>query len=259
MVCRRAPAAPISILGLPVYPVDLKSTLVTVSAWIEDSRLLESDTSTRPRLHQIVTLNPEIVMSAQHDCEFASILRSADLSVADGTGVVWAARRRGYKLARVTGVDLLERTAELAAEHKYQLFLLGAAPGVAAAAARALGERHPGLLPVGTFSGSPDREAQTGILAHLTQSRPDILFVAFGSPAQERWIAGLRKELGSAGVSVAVGVGGAFDTISGRIPRAPSWMRQVGLEWLYRLLRQPWRWRRMLALPRFALAVWRAL
>jgi len=155
----------------------------------------------------------------------------------------------------VTGADLLEHTAQLAAEYGYRIFLLGAEPGVAAATASRLARRYPMLQLAGTLSGGPQTGAQTSILADLNATQPDILFVAFGSPAQERWIAGLRDELSRAGVCVAVGVGGAFGFMAGRTPRAPYWMQQVGLEWFYRLLRQPWRWRRMLALPRFVLAV----
>ncbi|MGO8948236.1 MAG: WecB/TagA/CpsF family glycosyltransferase [Ktedonobacterales bacterium] len=230
-------------------------TLATIAQWIHSAHQAGPGTATAKALHHIVTLNPEIAMAAQGDPLLAAIIGKADLSTADGVGITWAARLRGQKLARVTGTDLLEATARLAAEHGYRLCLLGAGPGVAAQAASALAKRYPSLLPVFTLSGSPASEAEAAILAELTNTRPDILFVAFGSPAQERWIAGLRDELGRAGISVAVGVGGAFDYTSGRILRAPYWMRQVGLEWFYRLLREPWRFRRMLALPRFVLAV----
>ncbi len=247
------PPPSVLVLGLPVHRVDLNGTLAAISRWIDRQR----QTCQGTVLHQIVTLNPEMAMTAQSDPRFAAIIGNADLSIADGMGIVWAARLRQRKLARVTGVDVLEGTASLAAKNGYRLFLLGARPGVAAAAAEALARRYPLLPPVGTLSGSPENGARAALVMELTRTRPDILFVAFGSPAQERWIAGLRSELGGAGVSVAVGVGGAFDYVSGRIIRAPYWMRRLGLEWLYRLLREPWRWRRMLALPRFALAVWR--
>src|SRR5262249_44835572 len=132
------------------------------------------------------------------------------------------------------------------------LFLLGAAPGVADEAADQLRARHPDLVVAGTLSGSPAEAAADTILGAIRAARPNVVCVAFGSPAQERWIAAHRAQLGAL---VAVGVGGALDFLAGRVPRAPGWMRRAGLEWLYRLWRQPWRWRRMLALPRFALAV----
>jgi N-acetylglucosaminyldiphosphoundecaprenol N-acetyl-beta-D-mannosaminyltransferase len=166
---------------------------------------------------------------------------------------VLAARLLGVRLReRVTGVDLLEAFTGLAAERGFRIYLLGAPPGVARAAGEALVRRHPGLVVAGSYAGSPATEAAETILARLAAARPDALFVAFGSPAQERWLAARRGQLGAA---VAIGVGGALDMLAGRVPRAPHWMRRAGLEWLYRLWRQPWRWRRMLALPHFAVLV----
>ena len=132
---------------------------------------------------------------------------------------------------------------------------MGAAEGVARAAAEQLRRRHPGLDVVGTHAGSPAPEDEDEIVGNITRARPDILFVAYGAPQQEKWIA---RNLGRLGVPVAMGVGGAFDFISGHAKRAPGWMRRFGLEWLYRLCHEPWRWRRMLALPRFACLVLRA-
>ncbi len=247
------------VLGLPVHALAMEQTLAWIARRIDERADANGSaaTATPPAqpLHQIVTLNPEIVMAAQRDESLRAAITSADLCIADGVGVVWAARRRGQRLERVTGVDLLERTAQVAAARGWRLFLLGAAPGIAELAGEVLQRRYPGLQLAGAYSGGPQATARDDILTRLATMRPDILFVAFGSPAQERWIAGLREVLGAAGVSVAVGVGGAFDFIAGHVPRAPRWMRRVGLEWLYRLLREPWRWRRMLALPRFALAV----
>jgi N-acetylglucosaminyldiphosphoundecaprenol N-acetyl-beta-D-mannosaminyltransferase len=252
-----APPTAIEVLGLPVHQVDLAASLAQIARWIEDNHQLHRCTPTVAPLHTIVTLNPEMVMAARDDPELARVIIQSDLTVPDGVGIVWAARLRGRKMVRVTGVDLLEGTTQLAAQSGYRIFLLGAGPGVAAEVASRLAARYPLLSPVGTSSRGPQSGDEAGILAELADTRPDILFVAFGSPAQERWIAGLHNELGLAGVSVAVGVGGAFDFISGRIPRAPYWMRRVGLEWLYRLWLEPWRWRRMLALPRFVVVACR--
>jgi N-acetylglucosaminyldiphosphoundecaprenol N-acetyl-beta-D-mannosaminyltransferase len=250
----KAPVLTTTVLGLPVHQVGLEAALAQITSWIEEGHARRPGESPAA-LHHIITLNPEIVMAAKRDPLLAATILRADLTTADGVGVTWAARLNGRRLTRVTGIDLLEQSAQLAAERGYRLFLLGAAPGVAAEAAARLTERYPALQPPGTFSGSPAAGAETAILARLRQSRPDMLFVAFGSPAQEHWITHMRDELGQAGVGVAVGVGGAFDFISGRAKRAPGWMRKVGLEWAYRLSREPWRWRRMLALPRFVLAV----
>jgi N-acetylglucosaminyldiphosphoundecaprenol N-acetyl-beta-D-mannosaminyltransferase len=243
------------ILGLPVHQVDLETTVAQMTDWIEQARMSSPGNSETMVLRHVVTLNPEMAMAARRDTVLATSIIQADLTIADGIGITCAARLQGQRIPRVTGVDLLERSARLAAEHGYRLFFLGAAPGVAAAAASRLAARYPDLSPPGSWSGSPEPGAEEGILEQLSADHPDILFVAFGSPAQERWISRLHDGLRAAGVSVAVGVGGSFDFISGQVPRAPLWMRRVGLEWVYRLMREPWRWRRMSALPRFALAV----
>lgn len=250
----KAPVLTTTVLGLPVHQVGLEATLAQMTSWIEEAHARRPGEAPAA-LHHIVTLNPEIVMAAKRDPLLADVILRADLTTADGVGITWAARLHGRRLTRVTGIDLLEQSARLAAERGYQLFLLGAAPGVATEVAARLVERYPMLQPPGAFSGSPAAGAEAGILERLNQIRPDMLFVAFGSPAQERWIAHMQGELGRAGVGVAIGVGGSFDFISERAKRAPGWMRKVGLEWVYRLIREPWRWRRMLALPRFVLAV----
>jgi N-acetylglucosaminyldiphosphoundecaprenol N-acetyl-beta-D-mannosaminyltransferase len=200
--------------------------------------------------HQIVTVNPEFVIMAREQSDFRCVLQRADLAIPDGIGIVWAARLLGDRLPeRIGGVDLVELLAAWAAREQRSIFLLGAGPGVAEAAARRLLQRHPGLSIAGTHAGSPAREHEAAIVSLVRQAQPDILLVAFGAPRQDLWIARTRHLLQ---VPVAMGVGGAFDFISGRVPRAPRPLRRVGLEWLYRLIRQPWRWRRMLALPRFA-------
>lgn len=250
----RAPRA--TVLGLPIDLVDMGATLDAMAGWIAPS--CATDATPQPlhrvgaerRTRQIVTLNPEMAIAARRDPALAAAIRSADLVTADGVGVVWALRMQGVQaVRRLTGVDLLDAFASLAARRGYRVFLLGAAPGVAQAAAARLEKRYPGLLVAGTHVGSPRREDERDTLARIHAARPDVVFVAFGSPAQELWVARNREELGAA---VAVGVGGAFDFIAGRVPRAPAPLRRAGLEWLYRLWREPWRWRRMLALPRFA-------
>jgi N-acetylglucosaminyldiphosphoundecaprenol N-acetyl-beta-D-mannosaminyltransferase len=202
--------------------------------------------------HQVATINPEFVMSAQKDQEFSKVLESADLCLADGTGVVWAARRQGCELGGpVPGVDLIPPLAALCARRGFRLFLLGAAPGVAAELAARLRTEHPGLE-VAAHPGSPDPSSDEQTLRLIHEHRAQVLLVAFGAPKQDLWIARLGDRLG---VSVAIGVGGAFDYLTGRVPRAPVWMRGAGLEWLHRLANQPWRIRRMVVLPGFAIKV----
>ncbi|GAB4546500.1 MAG: WecB/TagA/CpsF family glycosyltransferase [Anaerolineae bacterium] len=208
----------------------------------------------RPR--QIVTVNPEFVMAAQSDAGFRQIINSSALALPDGVGVCWASRRLGRPLPeRIPGVDLVERLAALSAERGYRLFFLGAMPGVADKAVQMLGKRYPGLVLAGIYSGSPRPEDLDTILDRVRAAHPHILFVAYGAPVQDYWIARNMERLG---VPVCIGVGGTFDYLAGVHPRAPRWLRRLGLEWLHRLLTQPWRWRRMLALPRFAWQVlWR--
>ena len=241
------PAFPVRrILGRPVHDLDEDDAL----RWVDGA--LAGD-----RCRQVVTLNPEFIMIALDDAEFAAVIEQADLAIPDGTGLLWAGRRLGQPLrSRVTGVDTVVRVAGLAADQGAGLFLLGAAPGVADAAAANLCRRFPALRVGGAFAGSPQPADAPEILDRIEQSGAAILLVAFGAPAQDKWIAQHREQLSLLGVRVAMGVGGAFDFLSGRVPRAPLILQRLGLEWLFRLIRQPWRWRRMTRLPRF---VWRVM
>lgn len=207
-----------------------------------------------PRLHQIATVNPEFVMTAQRDAAFREILQQADLCLADGVGLLLAAKRYGRRLPeRVPGSELVYHLAQLAAEEGWRLFLLGAAPGVAQEAAATLQARYEGLQIAGVYAGSPALEENEAIVQRINASNADLLYVAYGAPRQDKWIARNKEAL--SGVRLAMGVGGALDFITGRAVRAPRWVQQLGLEWLHRLWQEPWRWRRMLALPRFALRV----
>jgi len=195
--------------------------------------------------HLVATVNPEFVMRARSDREFARVLESASLCIPDGQGVVWAARRQGCEMSGpVTGVDLIPRLAALCAKRGWRMFLLGAAPGVADELAKRLRAENPELE---VEAAADDESAEL-----VRQKRPHVLLVAFGAPRQEMWIDSAAR---AAGVPVAMGVGGSFDYLTGRVPRAPGWMRRAGLEWLYRLVRQPWRLKRMAVLPGYAIGV----
>ncbi|MCS6848019.1 MAG: WecB/TagA/CpsF family glycosyltransferase [Anaerolineae bacterium] len=211
--------------------------------------------------HQFATVNPEFIMAARDDDEFRQVLASTALNVPDGAGVVWAAGRRGVKLReRVAGVDLMLKLCALAARHRWRVFFLGAQPGVAERAAAALVLAHPGLMVAGAYAGSPRREEEMAIVARVRAAQPQLLFVAYGAPAQDKWLARNLPLLATVagddagGGIVGMGVGGAFDFIAGVQKRAPDWVQRANLEWLYRLVRQPWRWRRQTALIRFAVA-----
>jgi len=232
----------LEILGVPVHAVTEAEAVDWVAAVLKEGR---------PR--RIVTVNPEFVMRARRDPAFAQVLHTADLGLPDGAGLIWAARRLGDPLpTRVAGVDFVRGLAARGAGSGWRFFLLGGRPGVAAAAAASLRAQFPGLVVAGTHAGSPSPQEEGAISAIVRAGRPDILLVAYGAPAQDLWIA---RNLERTGARVAMGVGGAFDFLSGRARRAPRWMQARGLEWLHRLMREPWRWRRMLALPHFVVRV----
>jgi N-acetylglucosaminyldiphosphoundecaprenol N-acetyl-beta-D-mannosaminyltransferase len=235
----------IRVLGVRVDDLDTEATLDRIE------ELLHAGGH-----HLVATVNPEFVMLARRDPEFHRLLESSALCLADGWGVTWAARRQGRPLpARVTGVDLIPALAGRAAQRGWRIFLLGAAPGVADSVADLLRAEHPALIIAGSHAGVAGPEGDEESLRRIAAARPDIVLVAYGAPRQERWIA---RNLARLEAGVGIGVGGSFDYLSGRVPRAPAWMRRAGLEWLFRLLRQPWRARRMVVLPLFALEVLRA-
>ncbi|MBI3924412.1 MAG: WecB/TagA/CpsF family glycosyltransferase [Armatimonadetes bacterium] len=201
------------------------------------------------RLRLVITLGTEMVIRAEQDAEFRRLVDRADLVVPDGIGLVLASRYCGLPMPeRVAGIDLIWR---LSRELRPRLFLLGAAPGVAEQAADRLRQNCPGLEIVGVQDGYFSDEEE--VVARIAGSGADVLLVGIGSPRQEQFIDRHRDRLG---VAVGIGVGGSFDVLAGRLRRAPEWMIRLGLEWLYRLVSQPSRCLRMLALPKF---LWRVL
>lgn len=239
----------VTILGVRVDRLSRDQALERIEQFIAARLANNNQTSCQ----QVVTVNPEFVMAAQKNSEFCQTINEAALSLPDGAGVVWASRYKQRPTPeRVTGTDLVPGLAERCAANGYRLFLLGAAPGIAEAAAEKLIASYPGLQIAGTYAGSPAPAEEAAIIERLENARADVLCVAYGAPAQELWI---RRNLARLPVAAAIGVGGAFDFISGNQRRAPRFFQKSGLEWLYRLYREPWRWRRMLALPLFAINV----
>ena len=233
---------PVIILDVPVYPVTFEGFLDAVAQFIRQGTP-----------HQICTANPEFVMTAQRRPDFLRVLQEADLVLPDGVGLLWAAKRMGHPLPeRVTGSDGIYLLAERAAREGWRMFLLGAMPGVAEKTASILAQRYPGLHVVGTYPGSPRDEDYPEIARRIKAAQPDILLVAYGAPKQDLWIAQHKEDLG---VPVSMGVGGAFDFVAGVQKRAPRWLIRLNLEWLWRLVTQPWRWKRQLDLPRFVWSV----
>lgn len=242
------------ILGVAVTNVSAKYTL---------EYILRKITQTSEKFY-LVTPNPEILVKAQKDPVFKNILNQARISLCDGVGMQWASRLLGNpRQQRITGVDMMERLCAGIVEKPITVGFLGGRPGVADEVSKRLQEKYPGLK-VG-FAGEEWPEAGDGRseigdrskgknekhfhnLSAIPHKQVDLLFVAFGFPKQEIWMA---EHIDKLDVRVMMGVGGAFDYISGRVPRAPKSIRSIGLEWLYRLIREPWRWRRQLALIEF--------
>lgn len=201
--------------------------------------------------YQLATVNPEFVVIAQTHAEFMRVLNRCALNVPDGVGLLWAAQQLGQPLReRVAGQELVDRITALAAERGERIFLLGAREGIAERAAAALVARHPRLAIAGCYAGSPAPEEEDDIVARVNASNAQILLVAYGPPKQELWIARNASRLAPR-VALAMGVGGTFDSLAGVVPRAPRWMQRAGFEWTYRLLREPRRFKRQLAIPYF--------
>ena len=230
----------IDILEIPVDDFSIGQAVGKLQQYIEEGS---------PRL--IVTANPEIIMLAREDEEYREVLSGADMITADGIGIVVASRLLGQPIReRVTGIDLSRRLFGLAAQRGYRVYLLGARAGVAETAARNLAGEFPGMHLVGYHDGYFTEDGP--VLAEIKGAKPDILLVALGMGKQEKWIWRHKSDLR---VPVSIGVGGSLDVYAGLVPRAPRWMQRTGLEWLYRLLRQPSRIGRMLVLPYFLLLV----
>lgn len=239
------------VLGVRADRVDMAEALERIELLIEQHRQQSIPAA------QIVTVNPEFVWAARKNAAFRETINQAALVVADGMGIIWASRilRRPFS-ERVAGSDLLPLLAQRCAARGYRLFLLGAAPGVAEKAARVLQQRSPGLQIAGVYAGSPAPEEARHILGLIRAAHPDVLAVAYGAPKQDLWIRQHAAALGEAGVSVAVGVGGTFDFLAGRVPRAPRWIQRIGLEWAFRVVAQPSRIWRVRALFLMGALVW---
>jgi N-acetylglucosaminyldiphosphoundecaprenol N-acetyl-beta-D-mannosaminyltransferase len=226
---REATAWPVAILGVPFDPVTTQGAIARIEAMIA---------SRRP--HYIVTANVDFLVQAHRDVELRRILLEADLTLCDGTPLLWASRWLGNALPeRVAGSDLAPLLMATAAAKGHRVFFLGAAPGVAEEATRRLREQFPAINIVGHYA--PPYAAllemdHAQIAQRIREAKPDILLVGFGCPKQEKWIAMHHRALG---VPVAIGVGATIDFLAGRVKRAPDWMRRSGTEWVFRLAQEP--------------------
>ena len=201
--------------------------------------------------HYVVTPNPEIVETCQADSEAMEAVGRADLVIADGIGVVYGARILGTPLKeRVPGVEFAQHLMGKMAESGKPLFLLGAKPGIAELAAEKLRAAYPGLRIVGTHDGYFQDDGP--VLAEIRESGADVVFVCLGAPKQEKW---MLRNGGATGAHLLVGLGGCLDVFSGTVQRAPEIFQRLGLEWFYRLLKNPSRVGRMMKLPLFLVHV----
>lgn len=232
-----------TILGVPVVPYTMDEAVTK----------LTQDTLQQKR-NFVVTANAEIIMMAQDDKEYKTLLaETADLILPDGAGTVWAGNYLGYTVPeRVAGYDLYLRLLEEAARNKIPVYFFGGKPGIAEEAAAEGKRRWPGLYVAGCRNGYFSAEEEPEIIEDINRSGAAMLFAALGAPKQEKWLAQYRDRLKP---SLLMGIGGSFDVLAGKMQRAPKWMQDAKLEWLFRLMKQPSRFGRMLALPKFVFAV----
>ena len=237
-----------NVLGVKIGAVQIPDVIVQMEEWI----------ASRITTHYVAVTDMHSVIEAQHDATFRDVLNRADLVVPDGMPLVWLGRARGHRLKRrVYGPELLTSFCNATSAKQYRHFFYGGAPGVPSRLAEILKRRY-GILVAGTYA-PPFRALTTreeeAIVAEIQASSVDVLWVGLGAPKQERWMDRVKDKLK---VPVLVGVGAAFDFHSGRVKQAPSWMREHGLEWLFRLIQEPRRlWRRYLVCgPEF---VWYSL
>lgn len=232
----------VDITGVKVDSVTMQEALERLKYF------LQSD-----NVNTIFTPNAEIMMQAYRDNELREILNSADMVVADGAGVVLASKIIGRPVPeKVSGFDLVKNSFSLDINRKIRYFLLGGKPGIAEEAGKAIISQYANADIAGQRHGYFSKQDEAEIIEQINSSNADILLVALGAPKQEKWIYANKNKLK---VKVCIGVGGTLDVLAGKACLAPEFMRKNGLEWLYRLFKEPWRYKRMLDLPRYMIIV----
>jgi N-acetylglucosaminyldiphosphoundecaprenol N-acetyl-beta-D-mannosaminyltransferase len=226
--------------GIPVDKVTMGEAVEKIKGFLAEDRV-----------HTVYTPNAEMMMEAQRDPALKNILVQADLLVADGAGVILASRILKCSLPeKVSGIDLVKNIFSIRQERKIRFFFFGSRPGVAEAAAENMRKAYPWIEVSGCRNGYFSEDEEKSIVEQINSSGADILLVALGVPKQEKWIYAHKDELK---VKVCIGVGGSLDVFAGKVKLAPEFLRKNGLEWLYRLCKEPWRFKRMLDLPRYML------
>jgi N-acetylglucosaminyldiphosphoundecaprenol N-acetyl-beta-D-mannosaminyltransferase len=230
----------VEILGVPVDKVNMGQAVEKLEHFL-----------TEDRVHTIYTPNAEIMMAARRDAGLKGILAGADLLVADGAGVVLASKILGLELPeKVSGFDLVKNSMGVRRDRRIRYFLFGGKPHVAEEAGFNMLKEFPGIEIAGCNNGYFTDRDEEEIISRINSSGADVLLVALGAPKQEKWIHTHKNALN---VKICIGVGGSLDVFAGISRLAPEFFRRNGLEWLYRLYREPWRYKRMLDLPRFIL------
>ena len=247
----------INITNIWVDPIDLDGAASVIAGLARERRNISITNVSTSNVSSsyVCTPNAEFMMVAQDDKPFMDIINGAELVVADGAGVVLAARLLGFgRIDRTTGFDLTKKLVTDPGSYPFSFYFLGGKPGVAEKAARNVTDGNPGVRVCGYHDGFFSEAEEPAIIDEINASCADILFVALGFPKAEKWIYLNREKLN---VSVCMGVGGTLDILAGEVNPAPPFFRSHGLEWLYRLYREPWRAKRMLRLPRYVLhTIW---
>lgn len=232
----------INILGVPVNPLTMDEALNYLTSCIEAKKTTN-----------VVTANAEIIMLGHNDSAYAKILQSASCVLPDGAGTVWGGRKLGFHVPeRVAGFDLFLELMKASGEKNFKVYFFGSAPGVAEAAKEKCLKMFPGVNIVGCRNGFFTEADNSNIIANINASGAEVLFVALGAPKQEIWIAQHSQSLKP---FLRIGIGGSFDVLAGKMQRAPKWMQEASLEWLFRLYKQPSRLGRMMVLPKFVIKI----
>ncbi len=202
---------------------------------------------------RIYTPNSEMLVIAQKDRNFKTVLNNSQINIPDGVGLVWAAKILKLNLTkRITGIDMMLDLCQTSVPEKWKVFLLGGRGNVSDLTKQKLETMYPEIEIIGTLEGDPasesDPETRKQILEQIGKQKIDLLFVAYGAPAQEKWI---DRNINSLPIHAAMGVGGSFNYIVGKSRRPSAMVSKLGLEWLYRLITEPWRWKRQLRLVEF--------
>lgn len=232
----------VEILGIRINNVSMKEAVVIIDNYVKDKAN-----------SMIVTPNSEMIVRAQKDRKLAGIINNSALSVPDGAGVLLASKLLQNPIQqRVAGADLMKETLKIAAEKDYSVYLLGSEPGVVDIACRKIRAQFPTINIIGSHHGYLDEVLKEQVVEELKGKKPDILYVGMGSPLQEKF---LDEILPLVDIGTALAVGGSFDVLAEKVRRAPVWMQKSGLEWLFRLIQNPGRAKRMTAIPVFVFLV----